>query len=65
MSLLGRIRNRFKKKPLYEDRMFGDIKAHTFDIGNLMEVIYVCANGSIVIIDDHTWVQVFHKEDEE
>lgn len=62
MSILKRVLNIFKKKPLTEEKVFGDIAAQTFKLKDLHKIITTCPDGSRILINNRVWIQVFHNE---
>lgn len=58
MSIL----NWFKKKSLTHDAVFDSINIKVFKKKDILKVIKTCPNGSRILINPTTWIQVYHNE---
>jgi len=63
MKLISSIISHIKRKPITTNRVFSDIgKVITFKKNDLLKVVKTCPNGSRILIDRRTWIQVYHNE---
>jgi len=63
MGILSYVINRLKRKPIITNRVFSDIgNVIMFKKNDLLKIVKTCPNGSRILIDKHTWIQVYHNE---
>lgn len=62
MSILNRVQSLIKRKPLIEEKVFGEISAKMFSKKDLLRVINTCPDGSRILINEKIWIQVNHLE---
>lgn len=50
----------FRKKPLLWDHKVGNMNVQMFKKENILQIVKSCPDGSRILIDPNTWIEVHH-----